>query len=71
MDGERTLDKIRQISPDLPIVLMTGGSELLAMERFAESGATEFLTKPFQHGQLQRAIERATRARSAGSAAAQ
>jgi CheY-like chemotaxis protein len=68
MDGHRTLEKIREISPDLPIVVMTGGNEAEAMERFAEKGATEFLTKPFQHEQLRRAIENVTRARSGESA---
>jgi two-component system, cell cycle sensor histidine kinase and response regulator CckA len=67
-NGERTLEKIRQISPDLPIVLMTGENERQAMECLAGRSATAFVTKPFRSAELQRAIERAMQAQSAGSA---
>jgi CheY-like chemotaxis protein len=69
MEADRTLERLREISPDLPIVVMTGGREMDAMERFAGRSVTGVLAKPFSRAQLQRVIEEAARARSRESAA--
>jgi CheY-like chemotaxis protein len=69
MEADRTLERLRENSPDLPIVVMTGGREMDAMERFAGRSVTGVLAKPFSRAQLQRVIEEAARARSRESAA--
>ncbi len=60
LSGDRALDEIRSISPDVPVLVMTGYSETEAVERFAGKGATGFISKPFTRAQLLQAIERAT-----------
>jgi signal transduction histidine kinase len=71
MAGDRTLDEIRSISADVPVVVMTGYSETEATERFAGKGPTGFITKPFNRPQLQQTIERAIGIRSIEPATAQ
>lgn len=45
MDGIETLKKIREMKPDLPVIILTAyGSEDL-YQRFSEAGAARFLTK--------------------------
>jgi two-component system OmpR family response regulator len=45
MDGMQTLEKIREINPKLPVIVLTGkGSEELSQE-FLSKGAAGYLTK--------------------------
>ena len=45
MDGIETLKKVREISPDVPVIILTayGSDELY--RRFIDAGAKKFLTK--------------------------
>jgi CheY-like chemotaxis protein len=49
MGGKETLRRLREHSPDLPIVIMSGYTEESVAEEFlqAGSGPTAFLQKPF------------------------
>ncbi len=47
MNGEEVLRHLRQRRPDLPVVLMSGYSELEVSNRFAGDGPTAFVQKPF------------------------
>src|SRR5689334_8591303 len=47
LDGIETLHGLRQASPTLPVVLMSGYSEHERNERYGESGLAGFLQKPF------------------------
>lgn len=56
MDGPETYKKIRNIFPEVRIVLMSGYSEYDISRRFAEDGIAGFLQKPFGIEELKRKI---------------
>lgn len=45
MNGVETLEKIRNISPDLPVIVLTGHASDELHKRFKKAGAVRFLTK--------------------------
>jgi signal transduction histidine kinase len=52
LSGIEVLKRIRQRWPDLPVVILTAyGTIRLAVEAMKE-GAVDFITKPFEHGQI-------------------
>jgi PAS domain S-box-containing protein len=51
-DGEETFAGLRQIRPDVTVILTSGYSEQVAMERFEGLGLAGFLQKPFLPSQL-------------------
>ncbi|OIR13586.1 blue-light-activated protein [mine drainage metagenome] len=59
MDGHDAFTAIRRIAPDLPVILMSGFSEKLSLERFADAKPTAFISKPFARDALTRCLERA------------
>jgi CheY-like chemotaxis protein len=56
LDGEATLRSIRQVMPDLPVVLVTGYDVSECQERFSDLGFDGFLQKPFRVADLSRAV---------------
>ena len=48
MGGEETFRAIRQISPDVRVILSSGYSEETATGRFAGLGLAGFIQKPYQ-----------------------
>jgi len=63
MDGIELLKKIKQISPDTEIVMITGHGDMdLAIESFRNE-AVEFITKPVDVATLEIAISRAQKKR--------
>ena len=48
MDGEETLDEIRKLRPDVPVIGSSGYSEFTAKERFRGKGLAAFLQKPYK-----------------------
>ena len=58
-DGFETLHEIRQISEDVPVIMLSGLSSPMNVVQAIKSGATDFLAKPVDHEDLVRAIERA------------
>ncbi len=48
MDGVETLEKIKNISPDSIVVMMSGYSVEEEIKKAIDMGAQDFLTKPFE-----------------------
>jgi CheY-like chemotaxis protein len=46
MDGEETFQRLREIHPDVPVVLCTGFIQQDRLERLMKAGLTGFLRKP-------------------------
>jgi CheY-like chemotaxis protein len=57
MNGEEALDRIRQIRPDVPVLLSSGFSEVEAVRRFQDRGLAGFLQKPYTASALVRKIQ--------------
>jgi len=58
-DGLDTLQEIRRISPDLPVIVISGDTSTLSVVCAMKTGATDFLCKPVLHEQLRESLERA------------
>ncbi len=58
-DGMQTLDTLRQIAPNLPVIIISGASSTLNVVSAMKSGATDFLCKPVAHEDLKTAVARA------------
>lgn len=58
-DGIETLKEIRRISPDLPVIIVSGASSTMNVVTAMKSGATDFLTKPVAHEDLRKAVTKA------------
>jgi PAS domain S-box-containing protein len=56
MDGEETLDALRRLGAEVPVVLMTGYSERHAAGRFAGKDVAGFLHKPYTLDELVNAL---------------
>jgi CheY-like chemotaxis protein/two-component sensor histidine kinase len=52
VSGEKAFALLREIRPDIPVVLMSGFSEHEAIGRFAGQGLAAFIQKPFQPREL-------------------
>jgi PAS domain S-box-containing protein len=65
-NGEDTLRDLREIRPNVPIILSGGYSEMEAERRFADSGVAGFLQKPYTATTLARKLKQAVRERSEG-----
>ena len=53
MSGDAVAHRLRQVDPDLPVILMTGGDQA-----FASAAGVPVLRKPFQHEELVAAVRR-------------
>lgn len=62
MDGLETLKKIKQFSPDLPVIIMTAHGTIERAVDSMKSGSYDFLTKPFTSELLLQTIQNALRA---------
>jgi two-component system response regulator AtoC len=58
-DGMDTLREIRKIDPNLPVIIVSGASSSMHIVSAMKAGATDFLCKPVEHEDLQKAISRA------------
>ena len=56
MKGDRLLKEIRNIRSDIPVILCTGFSEKMDEEKAKELGATGYLEKPHDKGELARMV---------------
>jgi len=61
MNGEDVLGVLREIRPNLPVILSSGFSEVEAVQRFADSGIAGFLQKPYTATTLARKLKQALR----------
>ena len=58
-DGLETLQDVRAISPDLPVIMLSGASAPANIVTAMQLGAKNFLSKPVGHDELCKAIENA------------
>ncbi len=58
MDGATLLDKIRELHPTLPAVLMTAHGTIQSAVDLMRSGAADYLVKPFAAEQLKDIVDR-------------
>ncbi len=58
MDGATTVELLRQIRPDVPIILSSGYDEQEATRRFAGRGVAGFLQKPYELKSLKAELQR-------------
>lgn len=56
LGGEETLQELRKLQPELPIVVMSGYSEIDARGRFSDEGPSAYLQKPFRIVELIRVL---------------
>ncbi|MBN1179134.1 MAG: sigma-54-dependent Fis family transcriptional regulator [Anaerolineae bacterium] len=74
MDGLALLEEIKQISPDIPVVMITAYGSMDVVIRALRSGVSDFVTKPFKPedllGIVEREVARYQRAASQSSAPA-
>jgi PAS domain S-box-containing protein len=61
LDGMGAFAALREIKPEIRIILCSGFSDPLATQRLLTGGASGFLQKPFVYRQLQDALVRAVR----------
>ena len=61
MDGEETFAVLRNIRPDVRVILTSGYNEEIATGHFGEGELVGFLKKPFRLDDMLRAIRRALR----------
>ncbi len=70
MDGEETFHRLREINPDIPVMLCTGFIQNERLEKLMAAGLSGFLRKPFAPeeilGQIQALLESVKYARGAG-----
>jgi PAS domain S-box-containing protein len=59
MGGEEMLKHLRQIRPDVPVLLSSGFSEIDALRRFHDRGLAGFLQKPYTATALARKLKQA------------
>ena len=65
MDGLTALGRLRELSVDAPVIVITAFGNLSTAVRAVENGAFDYLTKPFDLGQALEAVKRALQRRPA------
>src|SRR5206468_4303674 len=58
-DGIDTLREVRQLYPELPVIMVSGFPSPLNIVTAMKNGATDFLCKPVSHEDLRKSITRA------------
>lgn len=61
MDGLSLLKRVREVGPDLPVILMSEKAHRRSASRAKAEGALDFLVKPIDGEALERALARAIR----------
>lgn len=62
-DGVETLQRIRQIDPDLPVIVVSAAASAPNVVMAMKYGATDFLSKPVAHEDLDKALRKAVESR--------
>lgn len=57
-DGLETLSRIKEARPDLPVIIMTAFATLQAAVQAMKRGAYDYITKPFDFGELSILVRR-------------
>ena len=66
MDGIALINEIKKISPDMPVIIMTAYSDLDRAVSAFQSGAFEFISKPFDVDEVVNLVKRAIKKSDAG-----
>ena len=66
MTGIELAERLRDIRPDIPLILCSGFSDAVDRKRFAGIGISELLPKPADMQEIGEAVERALRKRQEG-----
>jgi two-component system, NtrC family, C4-dicarboxylate transport response regulator DctD len=64
MDGVAFFARLREIDPDLPVILTTGHGDIAMAVEAMKNGAADFLTKPYSSADLFRAVRAASERRA-------
>lgn len=59
LDGRQLLQRVRDIDPELPVILITGHGDIDQAVDAVRNGAHDFLAKPFASDRLGEAVDRA------------
>ncbi|HEY3065999.1 MAG TPA: response regulator [Methylomirabilota bacterium] len=54
--GVEVLERLHRVHPNVPVILVTGGSDVLLAQAAVGMGAFDYLTKPFNPCDLNRAV---------------
>lgn len=57
MDGEQAFKEMSRHDPSVPVILMSGYSEKLSLDRFQEARPAAFLAKPFNYSTLKARLQ--------------
>jgi DNA-binding NtrC family response regulator len=55
-NGLSVLKNIKKISPQVPVIMITGGNDIQVAEECLKCGAADYITKPFDFEYLRTAI---------------
>ena len=58
MDGEQTFRKLRQLDPEVKVIMSSGYSESEVTQKFAGKGLVGFIQKPYNMSDLWEAVRR-------------
>jgi len=58
MNGIQLLKKLKELRPNLEVIMITGQGDMDSVISAMRNGAADYFTKPFKHIELQSAIER-------------
>lgn len=67
MPGQEVCQKIRELGINVPILIVTGIDDTLSKVSLFESGADDYITKPFDAGELQARIDALLRRKERGN----
>lgn len=63
MNGLEVCQRIREASPDMPIIIITGVDEVVSKVQLLDAGADDYITKPFDAQELRARINALIRRR--------
>lgn len=61
MDGITLLKKVKEVYPDIEVIMMTGFGEMESVIKALRYGAADYLNKPFKFNEISETIERVTK----------
>jgi two-component system C4-dicarboxylate transport response regulator DctD len=63
IDGLQLFDRVLQLDPDIPVILVTGHGDIAMAVKAIKDGAYDFITKPFAAERLAQSVARAAEKR--------
>lgn len=59
LNGLEVLKRVKELDPDLPVVMITAHAEIQGAVKAMKAGAHDYLAKPFNHNEVIRVVRRA------------